>query len=369
VIEAVLQSPSFLFRIEVGEPLPDRPLVSKLTSFELASRLSFLLHGAPPDDVLLDAAAAGRFDTADGIEEAAREMLEAPETIANLMNFAEQWLRLTELEDVAVDPTQAPQGGGDLRESMRLSVLALVEEVIVDGHGVDLLLTAGHVHADAAIAQLYGVTPPDQEWDATAVDENERAGLLTAPAILAMTSPTEKSEPIIRGKWMRDVLLCSSPPPPPPDVPELPSDDDVTSVRDALSQHRDDPACSGCHEFLDPLGFGLERYDALGRLREQDSFGADLSGRGTIVGLGEPIDFQGARELAEQIVALPAFDKCLTEHAFRFAMGRLPEMAETCAVEHVIDGYGAAGRDFRELIVALVRSDAFRYVQTPQQGS
>jgi len=365
VSEAFLQSPSAILHVETGQARPMDPSRLALTGPELASRLSFLLWRLPPDDTLLDAAAAGALDTAAGVETRTRMMLDDPRGRAGLRDFAEQWLHLRNLEGVIRDANTFPMWNDSLRASMKEETRRVFEEIVWRPNGGDLfeLLTAPWSFVNAQLAMLYGVPAPAGAAFAR-VDfrpQDERAGLLTQAAVLALSADTDLTTPMYRGMFVREALLCQPSPPPPPDIPEPPPAKPGQTPRERLSEHRSSPSCAGCHELIDGIGFGLERYDAIGVRQDRDPQGGLLTGEGTLLGATPPA-FTGARELADRLRTMPELRDCLVKQVYRFALGRNEGDGQSCELTRLGDTFAGDKHDLRKLVLALVRSDVFRFV-------
>lgn len=354
VLEALLQSPNFLYRIEVGTPDVEGRL--KLSGYEVASRLSYLVLASTPTNELLDAAESGALDDPDGIEAAARELLADPRAPERLGNFYAQWLDLRRLDDATRDEADYPAWTESLRASMRGEVDRLLREHLLGGADVLDALTAEYAWVDAELAALYGLPAPASGFAPVPTQpQHERGGLLTTAAVLTVTGREGVTTPIIRGRFIREALLCDDLPPPPPDVPVVPDPIEGEGERERLERHRTDPACAGCHALLEPLGYGLARYDAIGSLRDDD-----VSAEGSFDGSEEP-DFDGAAQLQSLLRDDPAVASCLVRHVHRYAFGRVEADIDACTIDQLELAFADAGRSFEELVVALVRSDAFRH--------
>lgn len=362
VIEALLQSPNFLFRIEVGDPDPQVPARRELRGHEIATRLSFLILAATPSDALLDAAEDGALADADGIEAVARELLTDPAARAGLRNFHRQWLQLPVLEHVQRDPARYPQWSDELRAAMLEETQRFVDDFALDASADFLdVLTDRRGYVDAALAELYGVAAPEQGFAAIEfAPADRRGGLLTQASVLALTGKNEPGLAIFRGKFVREVLRCETLPPPPPDVPAIPEPIDGESDRERLQRHRSDPACAGCHAVLDPVGFALAEYDAIGARRTVDSAGAPIDARGSLGG-DATTEFDGPFELAALLHDDPLVARCIVQQTFRYTFGRRELEADVCAIDEAAAAFADGGHALPELLIAFVRSDAFRY--------
>lgn len=359
VIHAVLFSPQFLYRAETG--VADAEGVVEVEGHELASRLSYFLWASMPDDALFAAAAAGELQSAEMLEQQARRMLDDPRARQTLTEFHRQWFELYRLPTYAADEALAP-GFVDTRVSLLAETLAFVEHVLWDGDGrADSLLVSDEIMLNDDTAQWYGLPGAYTAGFEVAPATADRFGLLSQGSVLAQFSNTDRTSPTRRGRFVRDQLLCQSPPPPPGDVPPLPAEiDSDASVRERLAEHVSNPACAGCHQQIDPIGFGLEGYDLAGRVRSEEN-GAAIDVSGELLGAGvEPTTFSGARELSERLVASDMYEACVAEQVFEFAIGRLPATADTCTLESLATVMQDTGGDMRELVIAVATSRAFR---------
>lgn len=365
VIEAALQSPRFLYRIEFGMPDPGAEGAVKLDDYEVASRLSYLLWGSMPDDALLDAAGKGELRTKDQIAAQARRLLGDPKARDVIENFHEQWLGLGKLDTVDKDTTTFPSYTPALKTAWRAETMAFVSDVILDGDGsVETLLTAPYTMMNADVAAYYGVSsgPTGSAFERVDLDPDQRAGLLTQPSILAVNAHADQTSPVHRGKFVRERLLCEPISPPPPNVKAVPPpvDPDATT-RERFAQHSTDPACSGCHHLMDPIGFGFEHYDGIGKWRDQDQ-GLPVDAGGEVIGSQDVNGtFDGAVELAKRLGQSEEVRSCVVKQWFRYGQGRPVTAEDACTMAALQTTFAAANYDIRELLVALTQTDAFRY--------
>lgn len=357
VLSAMLQSPSFLFRVEVGEPDPARAGQRRLTGYELATRLAYLLWGTTPTVDLLDQAGRKQLDSADGVEAAARAMLKDGRAREGLERFYTQQIRLRGLDGVE----HARPDWQALRNAMAEETRRVLADAVW-GDGASFLgfLDAKHTWVDKLLAKHYGVAEPASGWARVDLSSNpQRRGFLTHASFLTMTAHTEITAPIVRGSFIQEVMLCNPPPPPPEGVPPAPESTQGKSVREVLAAHSKD-SCAACHVYLDPLGFGLERYDLVGAYREKDAEGRPLTGKGNIKGADEP-EFTGAIELATKLSAMPQVRACVATHLFRYGFGRDEGSDDACALDAIAGIFERRKFDLRETLVELARSDLFRY--------
>ncbi len=361
VLAGMLQSPAFLYRAEVGEPAG---ATNRYTSWEMAARLAFLLTDAAPDDALLDAAARGELLDDASLEAHARRLLETPRAREAVQAFFAQYFDLGGLRDVDLDPAQYPGFSPGLLRAMETEVRLLVDDVVFRrGGDVRTLFSAPRAYVNRDLAALYGVDAPGATATAFVPvefgPETPRAGLLTLGAFLTMNAHRTETSPTLRGKFVRERVLCQEVPPPPPDVDlnlERRADSPPT-LRERLEEHRSNPTCAGCHAFIDPPGFLFEHYDSMGRYRETAE-GHPIDSSGDLDGL----PLTDALDLADVIADDDRVGKCIARQLFRYASGRLEARAERPALKALERAFAESGYDFRALLVALVLSDAFRLV-------
>ena len=364
LIETVLMSPRFLFRVEVGTVDPDHPERAKLDGYEVATRLSYFLWGTMPDDALLDIAAAGTLDEADGVAATAQTMLADARAYDTMAIFGEQWLRADTIIGQSRDAEQFPEWNESLQGAMLEELeLRLDDAMWADGADVLSLFTSTRGYVNDELAAIYGVAAPGsaelQPFDHPA--DSDRGGLFTTAAFATASSRASETSPVQRAVWVRTVALCDPPPPPPPSVPTL-DPEEGESVQDAFERHLGKgEECAGCHLQLDPIGFGLERYDSIGRMRDIYASGDPVRLEGTITIDGVEQTFAGGLELGALVAGSKQAEKCIVAQGWRWAMGRGDDVADDCGRSAAQTEFVASGRSFGELIIAIAQSDAFRY--------
>jgi hypothetical protein len=367
VIQAALQSPRFLYRVEMGmpDPLKGQADVTELDSWEVASRLSFLIWSSIPDAELFAAAESNSLHDPAAIEKQARRMLEDPRARDAVANFHAQWLGLSRIEtldkDAKVYPTYTPA----LRPLWEKETLRFLDHVVFDDARGDVktMLTAPYSMMNAELAAFYGVTGPKGEaFEQVSLDPKQRAGLLTQASLLAVNAKPNQSSPVHRGKFVRERLLCQPLPPPPNNVNIQPPDvDPKATTRQKFAQHSSDPYCAGCHKLMDPIGFGFESYDGIGQFRTKDH-GLPVDATGELTQTRDSDGkFNGAVELATRLGDSAEVRECVATQWFRFGYGHGEEKADACAMSQLQDAFRAANYNVKELLVALTRTDAFRY--------
>jgi hypothetical protein len=335
-LAAILVSREFLFRTE-----------TKMDDAALASRLSFFLWSSLPDEELLKQRPLD-------LESQARRMLRDPRAKALVTNFADQWLYLRNLDSITPDARLFPDFDHNLRESLRAETSLLFEDIVKNDLSVLELLRTDHTWLDERLAAHYGIphiqgsrfreTKLEPEW--------QRGGLLRQGSILTVTSYATRTSPVIRGHWILKNLLATEPPPPPPNVPAL---DGVISeslpIRERLAKHREMAACASCHNLMDPVGFALENYDAIGRWHA----GADSRG-----GFADGSEFEGVAGLEDALLKRPElFVTALTEKLLTYALGRGLVAADAPAVRKIVRSAGKKGWRFSEIIVGIATSVPF----------
>jgi hypothetical protein len=366
VVETMLQSPHFLYRLEFGMPNPDGDEVVELTSHEIASRLSYLLWNTMPDAALFEAADADELRDPEQIEAQARRMLATPRAREAVKNFHRQWLRLDEIQ-----PRIAANGKNfDIYPDYRAKYLpmwrteteAFLDHAIFEEDAdVEQLFTASYSFMNEELAEFYGVSGPEgDEFVRVELDSSKYAGFLTQAGLLALHAKPDRSSPIHRGKFVREVLLCQTPPPPPDVVPEAPSVDESKTTREQFTQHSEDPLCANCHQLMDPIGFGFEHFDGIGRYRETE-WGLPIDASGELIGTDVDGTYDGAVELAQRLAASEQVKNCIVSQWFRFGYGRVETKDDACSIDLIRQAFADAEYDVKELIVALTMTDAFRY--------
>jgi hypothetical protein len=366
-VGGLLQSPNFLYRVEVG--VPDDGAAGarrRLTSVELAARVSYFLWGTTPDDALLDAAERGELDTLAGLEREARRLLASPRARAGLRQFFVEHLRLTRLDGLTKNAAAFPQLTPTLGASMRREVEALVDALaLAPGADVRALLDTREAFVNGELARLYGLPDPGAAGDAlvaaTHPPRSPRAGLLTTAGFLALNAHASVSSPTLRGKFIQQYLMCQEIEPPPPGVTTELAEPDPSAAPQSLRQrlealHLNTPACAGCHLRMDPLGFALESFDAIGAYRTTDN-GVPVDTRGYLD--GEPFD--DARGLAALIKGDPRFPACLARMTYRYAVGHRETAGEAVVLRALAERFRDVGHQYPELAIAVITSDGFRF--------
>ncbi len=359
----MLQSPHFLYRVEFGAPLDGETEVRKVAPYELASRLSYFLWGSMPDAALFKAAATGKLETREDVAFQARRMLGDKRAREAVREFHDQWLKLKHIDEAQKDPDMFPDFDPAVLPLLRTEAETLIDHVIWDGAGdLDSLLLANYTFLNAELAAYYGVAGPMTDaFEKVELAPGMASGFLTQGGLMAVLSKTNQTSPIHRGKFVRESLLCQHIPPPPDDVDITPPEVDPSlPTRERFMEHSADPFCAGCHVLMDPIGFGFEHYDALGKWRDVEA-GKPINATGTIVSAMVEGDFDGVPGLAAMLADSPEVEACMTRQWFRFTYGRGENNGDNCTLDKLSDGFAASGRNIPDLLVALTQTDAFMY--------
>ncbi len=359
-LEAVLVSPHFLFRIEMG-PEDEKPdAFYPLTDWELATRLSYFLWSSMPDDELFTLCRERTLRKDGNLEKQVQRMLKDPKSAALVDNFFDQWLQIRGLKTFTPNPEQFPTFNEELRAAMQKETELFCEHIVKDDRSVLEFLDANYTFVNESLARHYGIDGvKGNDFREVVFKDNSRGGVLTQASILAITSNPTRTSPVKRGKWILENILGTPPPPPPPGVPELKEDKAALSgtLRQRMEQHRADPNCATCHQRMDPLGFGFENFDAIGAWRTKEGT-SDIDSSGVLPG-GQK--FNGPAELRSILKKREsAFTHCLTEKLLTYALGRGMERYDKCTVDEVARSVAKEDYKFSSLVVEIVRSEAFQ---------
>ncbi|MCY4025953.1 MAG: DUF1592 domain-containing protein [Acidobacteria bacterium] len=365
-LSGVLVSPSFLFRVPRAPEGAAPGSVHPLSDVDLASRLSFFLWSSIPDEELLNLAERGRLQDADVLAGQIRRMLADPKARALVDNFGGQWLHLRNVADWRPDPERFADFDESLRYAFERETALFLDHLIRDDRSVLELVDGDYSFLNERLARFYGVDGVGGgHFRRVPLAGTERGGVLTHGSVLMVTSYPTRTSPVLRGKWVLENLLGAPPPPPPPDVPALADGAGTSagSLREALERHRANPACAACHARLDPLGFALERFDAVGAHRtEEDGVPVEASGAlpdGTLV--------DGPAGLRQVLLdRRQEFVETLAARLLTYALGRGLESYDRPAVREIRRRTEAANHRFSALVAAIVDSVPFRLRRTPE---
>jgi hypothetical protein len=363
-IEGILLSPKFLFRPEFGQTSQAVARGIPLTTYEIATRLSYFIRGSIPDAELTASADSGDLANTTEIKRQAQRLLLQQSSQDHLVLFHEQWLGIDTISALTKDPTVYP-GFSPLRAAeMGEETTTFLQNVLFKNPGTFTdLFTASYTFANADLAAFYGVDPPANDWDKVQLDPSQRSGILTQASLLATMAKDRQTDPVRRGKFILNQILCQTIPSPTPAIVALfqPMDTSQT-MRVQFEQHRDDPICATCHSLIDPLGLPFEHYDGTGAWRDTDR-GMDLD----VTGALEGVPFDGIPELSQLIVGNPETRACYATQWFRFANGRLEGDSDSDYLTWLSSGFTPDAK-LIDLVASIAQSDSFRYI-TPASAS
>lgn len=364
-VTAFLLSPNFLYRLERGQP--DENLEYwRFTDYELATRLAYFLTNSTPDAELLALAEQGLLATPEAIQAQSERLLASPAGRESVENFAKELFQLRLVAARAKDPELYPEYDSALQQAMVDEISAMFSSVVFDQNVSALeLFTTRTTTVTRELAALYGVEVAAQGDGArvTVTLPEERAGLLGTSGILTIYGSQKEGSPTLRGRFIREVLLCQSIPSPPADVSttfEDPPAGQVLTKREKLTRHQEDPACAPCHALMDPIGLTLESYDAIGRYRTTDQ-GKPIDLTGNLDGT----DFNGGVALGQLIAGKSETAKCMVRNLYRYGTGHVESSKESPVLLTLIEHFSTSNFNLRALMLEIVTSDGFRYVAPP----
>jgi hypothetical protein len=359
-IQAMLVSPHFLFHVERDRYPNDPTRIHRVSDLELASRLSYFLWSSMPDDELLALAEKKQLSRPQVLDAQLARMLNDPKASAFAENFAGQWLETRNLDSIKPDPDRFKEWTPELRDAMKVETRMLFEAILRENRPISDFLDARYTFLNERLANFYGIEGvTGSEFRRVDLATDQRGGVLTHGSVLAVSSYPTRTSVVIRGKYILQNILGTPPPPPPPDVPAL--DEEAlgkkASLREQMEQHRSNSICASCHARMDPLGFGLENYNAIGKWRTTDgTFPIDASGV-----LPGGAAFNGSAELRQVLTGmLPDFARNLTEKMLTYALGRGLERYDRRTVLEITDQLAASGYGMRTLVGEVVRSLPFQ---------
>ncbi len=373
-MQAVLCSPKFLFRVEPD----DRPAsadIRSLDAFAVATRLSYFLWSSMPDDLLLEAAEKGTLEQE--LASHVHRMLADERSSALIQSFSTQWLQIQRLESFAADTQAFPSFNAKLKSAMLRETELFFESVLRENRSVLELIDTNYTFLNETLAKHYGIADTVGNWmgqpaskpdgkliqgdtfQRVSLQDRNRGGLITQASVLAVTSNPTRTSPVKRGRWILEQFLGAPPPPPPPNVPELPSkseDVSTASLRKRMEVHRQNPACANCHAKMDPIGFALENYDAVGAYRTKDgAFDIDASGE-----FADGLKFSGPGDLKSIILAKREdFVRCLAEKMLTYALGRGVEYYDRPTIEKIVRSMPGQEYKIQGMIQEIVLSEPF----------
>ncbi len=382
VVEAMLQSPNFLFRL-------DATTDPKLKPWATANRLSYSLWDTMPDAELFAAASRGDLSTRAGVEKATRRMLADPRAKESLNDYVSQWLRFDRLLTASKDRRKFPLYTRETANAMTEEARTFFSDLVWNNGNFMTLFTADYGYVSPELAGIYGVKAPAKDFDKVPFPAgSERAGLLGQGLFLALTAKPEESSPTARGLFVREQFLCQKVPDPPPGVnTNLPpvTEAKPQTNRDRMTEHATNPSCATCHKLIDPIGFGLEKFDAVGARRDQVSLqfrttkgggrGAppktinlDINTVGTVAGLPDS-QFSSPAELGAVLAKSPLCQECVVKQYFRYTAGRVETPADRPVILQAVEDFRKSGYKFQEMIVSLTLQREFSGRNTKQEGA
>lgn len=362
-VAAVLVSPQFLFRAELDPKSTDPKTGRLLNGYEIASRLSYFLWSSMPDDVLLREAASGKLNEPAAIEAQVTRMLADPKAKVLANTFADQWLQLRRLEGIRPDPKRFPNFPNATRNLMIQESKMFFNDVVANDRSILEFIDSKYTFLNAQLAAHYdiGGISGSQMQRVELPAGTMRGGLLGQGAILMLNSNPTRTSPTKRGKWILEQVLGTPPPPPPPGVDELKpkrADGAVLTLRQQMEEHRKNPDCAGCHSRMDPMGFSLENYDAIGRWRYRDEKDVDIDPSGM---LPDGEKFSGPQELKAILLSeKDMFARNLAEKLTVFALGRGVTLRDDCAIDEIAAACKKNDYRISSMIKAIATSDPFR---------
>ncbi|MEO1525305.1 MAG: DUF1592 domain-containing protein [Planctomycetota bacterium] len=358
-MQAILISPHFLFRVEQPRKPSADGTLPKISNYELATRVSYFLWSSMPDDELLAMAHSGSIREPSRLLRKVAAMLQDRRANQFVENFASQWLQIRNLDQVEPDARIYRGFTDEVRVAMKRETLTFFAGVMRENLPVTTLLDGDFTYLNGPLAKFYGIGDVEgDQFRRVSLEGTNRGGLLTHASVLTVTSNPTRTSPVKRGKWVLENLLNTPPPPAPPNVPELERGKLVGTLRERMEQHRDNPACATCHSMMDPLGFAMENFDAVGRWRKND-------GRDPIDAAGALPDgtkFSGVEDLRTLLVTKrkQQFIRCLAEKLLIYAIGRGTEYYDRCAIDEIVARCTANEDRFAYLIAAIIESDPFQ---------
>jgi mono/diheme cytochrome c family protein len=360
-LRLILTDPKFLYRAEPDAPDAAPGSINRIGDLELASRLSFFLWSSIPDDELLNVAAQGKLKDPDTLQRQVKRMLADPKAEALVTNFASEWLFLRNLQSVNPAGEDFPNFDENLRRAFRQETELFVGSIFREDRNVLDLLNANYTYVNERLAKHYGI--PNiygSQFRRVTVTDDARRGLLGQGSILTVTSYPTRTSPVLRGKWILENILGTPPPPPPPNVPALKENDEggkVTTVRERMEEHRKNPACATCHRVMDPLGFSLDNFDAVGAWRSKEAgLPIDASGQ-----LADGTKVSGVVDLRQALLQHPErFVATMTEKMMTYALGRGLEYYDMPVVRSITRDAAKNDYRFSSIVMGIVKSTPFQ---------
>ncbi|WP_437588518.1 DUF1592 domain-containing protein [Sorangium sp. So ce1000] len=369
MIEGLLQSPDFLYRVEWGAPDAERPELRRPTGDEMATRLSYMLWGTMPDDKLRLAAQAGELSTKEGVRAHAERMLDDARSRPVIRFFFDNLLPISSLSDLERSAETFPTFTRAIGALMRQETQRFLEHEIFEGTGTwPSILTAPYSFMNGPLAKFYGISGvTGDEFQRVELDTTQRLGLLTQAGLMAGTTHSNNTNPVVRGSFVLQKLMCTPIPLPTGSILEKVKPPDPYSgatARDRFTQHSKDPVCAGCHQYMDPVGFAFENYDAVGLFRTTEN-GVTIDPRGTVPEtLG---DVSGPIDLVQKLADSEEAQSCFAKRWSEFAYGLTLKTGDRCTTEAVTTAFEASGYNVKQLLIELTQTDAFHYLASGEE--
>ena len=362
-LEAILASPYFIFRLEKAPTDARSGGTYRVADMDLASRLSFFLWGQPPNQELIAAAQRKELSTMAGLDKQARRMLADPRSSALANRFAAQWLRLQDVEKVRPDPNFYPNFDENIAEAMRTETKMFFDSLVKEDRSLLDLYRADYTFLNERLAKHYGIAGVSgAEFRRVIYPDATRRGIFGQGTMLVQSSLANRTSPVLRGKWVMEVLLGTPPPPPPPDIPDLDAttgskEGRLLTTRERMEEHRKNAACSSCHRFMDPIGLSLDNFDVTGRWRAREN-GMPLDTAGDFY---DGTKITSLAELSATLMKRPIpLVRTFTENLMAFGLGRRVEYYDQPTVRAIAKGAEATNFKISSFILGVVKSDAFR---------
>ncbi len=361
-LKAALLSPHFLYRVEL-DPDPASTAPHPLADFELASRLSYFLWSSMPDDALFAAAAAGGLNERAELESQVQRMLADPKAKNLVDAFYGRWLGLAAVDEFVADAAIFPSFDAALKAAMVQETKLVFDDFMKNGRAFTDMMDADFTFVNGRLASHYGIQGVSGAgFQKVQARSNHRGGLLTMASVLTLTSLPSRTSPVRRGAFVLGAMMCSEPPPAPPDVPTLPEPSTGETLRERMEAHRSNPQCAGCHAAMDPIGFGMENFDAVGAHRTTEN-GTPIDSSGK---LPDGSSFNGAIELAGVLKQNPRMEACVSQHLYSYALGRVATQADVTTLDCALRAPNA-DKSWPGLILTIATSEPFR-MRRPSGG-
>ncbi|WP_438010356.1 DUF1592 domain-containing protein [Sorangium sp. So ce321] len=369
VIEALLQSPDFLYRIEWGTSDPEHPELRRPTGDEMATRLSYLFWGTAPDEELRTAAQAGELSTKEGVRAQAERMLEHPRARTTIRFFFDNLLPISNLADLERNAEAFPTFSKTIGALMREETQRFLEHEIFEGTGTwASVLTAPYTFMNGPLAAFYGVPGvTGDEFQQVQLDTTQRLGLLTQAGMMAGTTHSNTTNPVVRGSFVLQKLMCLKIPLPTGDILERVKPPDPytgATARERFSQHSQDEVCRGCHHLMDPVGFTFENYDAVGLFRTTEN-DVTIDASGSLPGSTETVS--GPTELVKELAETEEVHGCFATRWTEYAYGLTLRAEDACTKQEITTAFKASGYNVKQLLIDLTQTDAFHYISVAHQ--